>query len=184
MSFGYEVITYGGSETLTLLFNGIAAAIGENNYATLIRLFALFGLGWVLLESVFKQSFMVNVRWFISFLLLYNVLLVPKVTVHIIDRVEDSRTQSVANVPWGLAIFASITSEVGDSITQLVEKTFTPLNDLKYSKTGTVMASNLIKSASQFEITNPDFAKNIREFMQQCVFYDPTTRQIYDARII
>lgn len=187
MSFGYEIITYGGGETLTLLFNGIAAAVGENNYTTLIRIFAMFSLGWILIESTFKQSFVLNAKWFIGFLLAYNILLVPKVTVHVIDRVRHDQMQAVAYVPWGLAIFASIASQVGDTLTQAAEKTFTLPDDLKYSQTGTVMASSLIKSASEFKITDPDFAKNMREFMQQCVFYDVllgkySMQQLYDTQ--
>jgi conjugal transfer mating pair stabilization protein TraG len=172
MPYGYEIITYGGGETLTLLFNGIATVIGDSNYTTMIRLTATLGLFWVLLESTFRNSFALNAKWLIGFILLYNVLLVPKVTVHIIDRVQHDQIQAVDHVPWGLAIFASLSSEIGDTLTHLCEKTFSLPDDLRYGKTGTVMASSLMSAATRFEITNPDFAKNMRSFMQQCVFYD------------
>lgn len=172
MSTGYDIITYGGGQVLTLLFNGIATAVGDNNYNTLIRISALFGLAWVLLESTFRNQFVLNIKWFLGFVLLYNALLVPKVTVHVIDRLQHNQLTTIANVPWGLAFFASITSEIGDHLTRMTEQNFALPDDLKYNQTGTLMASNLIKSASHFEITNSNFAHNMREFMQQCVFYD------------
>lgn len=172
MSTGYDIITYGGGQVLTLLFNGITTAVGDNNYSTLIRISGLFGLAWVLMESTFRNQFILNIKWFLGFVLLYNALLVPKVTVHVVDRLQHNQLTTIANVPWGLAFFASITSEIGDHLTRLTEQNFALPDDLKYNQTGTLMASNLIKSASHFEITNPTFAHNMREFMQQCVFYD------------
>ncbi len=56
MIYTYELVTYGGGETLALLFNGIATAVGESNYITLIRIFGLFGLGWALLESTLNKA--------------------------------------------------------------------------------------------------------------------------------
>ena len=35
-----------------------------------------------------------------------------------------------------------------------------------------VMASNLVTAASTFQVTDPDFEKNLQGFIHQCVFYD------------
>ena len=107
MAYDYTIITYGGGKILTEIFNGIAAAVGSQSYLTIIGLFSFFAFTWIAIESVFKQSFHVNVKWFVGFFLLYNIMLVPKVTVHIDDIIYPDEVNIVQNVPWGLAEFSS-----------------------------------------------------------------------------
>ena len=107
MAYEYTIITYYGGEVLTELFNGISAAVGNQSYLTIIGIFSLFAFTWVAAECVFRQSFHISVKWFAGFFLLYNILLVPKVTVHIKDVVHQNQINIVQNVPWGLAEFAS-----------------------------------------------------------------------------
>ena len=85
MGYAYTVITYGGGPILTEIFNGIAAAVGSTAYASLMGITSLLAFAWIALASSFKQNLSLAIRWFLGFFLLYNLLLVPKVTVHI-DR--------------------------------------------------------------------------------------------------
>lgn len=172
MPYDYTVITYGGGRILTEIFNGIAAAVGSTSYMTLIGIASLFAFAWVALESAFKQNFQMNIRWFAGFFLMYNILLVPKVTVHIEDKINQTEVNVVQNVPWGLAEFSSDITQLFYEITKLAETVYTLPDDLRYAKSGTVMASSLVESANRFTITNPQFANNMTHFMQQCVFYD------------
>jgi conjugal transfer mating pair stabilization protein TraG len=167
----YSVITFGGGDSLQAIFNGVAAAVGSNAYLTLIGIVSLFAFVWVVIESIFRQQFQLNVRWFISFFLIYNILLVPKVTIQIDDRV-DQQTRIVAHVPWGLAEFASDISQIFYNLTQLAESVYSLPNDLRYTQTGTLLASHLVSASQQFTITAPGFSKNLNQFIQQCVFYD------------
>ena len=57
---------------------------------------------------------------------------------------------------------AGTLSQIGDTATKEIEKTFSLPDDLKYHKTGAVMASHLIGSMGQF----------LGNFMTQCVVYD------------
>lgn len=172
MAYEYTVITYYGGRILTELFNGLAAAVGDKSYLTMIGIASLFAFTWVAAECVLKQSFYFSVKWFVGFFLLYNILLVPKVTVHIKDVVHQDQVNVVQNVPWGLAEFASDISQIFYEITKLAESLYSLPDDFRYTHTGSVMASSLIDSANQFSITNPVFAANMDHFMHQCVFYD------------
>ncbi len=186
MAYDYTVITYGGGHILTEVFNGIAAAVGTQSYTTIVGIASLFGLCWVMIETTFKQSLQISIRWFVVFFVMYNLLLVPKVTVHIDDKVTQTQVNIVQNVPWGLAEFASVITQLFNSMTKLAETVYTLPDDLKYSHTGALMASSLIRSANRFVITDPQFANNVDHFMQQCVFYDLllgkyTTKDLFNA---
>jgi len=168
----YEIFTYGGGEILRDLFNGIAAVVGTSSYGTLLKLMGVFGLSWALLETAFHQRFSINIRWFITFFLVMNLILIPKTSVMIIDRVKGSTPYAIENVPMGLAFFASVASRIGDSLTTLTESVFTLPTDFQYHEAGTLMAGSIIRTASQFRITDAAFAADIKSFMQQCVHYD------------
>lgn len=95
----------------------------------------------------------------------------PTCRVHIHDAISHERF-TVANVPWGLGLVAGTLSQMGDVLTREIEKTFSLPDDLKYHKTGAVMASNLIAQSRTFQVTNADLAETLRSFMNQCVVYD------------
>ena len=115
---------------------------------------------------------MVGVGWIALYFMAFYVLFLPKATVNIIDRVQQGKVYAVDNVPLGLAWLANITSAIGDGLTQLTEQNFSLPDDLRYGQTGMVMASNLVTAASTFQVTDPDFDRNLQSFIHQCVFYD------------
>ncbi len=166
------VITYGNGDILRELFNAIAAAMGDSTFRTLIHLSILLAGTWAIGKLMFKRDLMVGVGWIALYFMAFYVLFLPKATVNIIDRVQQGKVYAVDNVPLGLAWLANITTAIGDGLTQLMEQNFSLPDDLRYGQTGMVMASNLVTAASTFQVTDPDFEKNLQGFIHQCVFYD------------
>ncbi len=173
MALEFSVVTYGNGDILREVFNAIAVTMNNNSvYSTLIHLaIGLTGV-WSMLDLIQKRNLIVLVRWFALYYLAFYVVFFPKATVNIIDRVAQGKVYVVDNVPLGLASLASYTSVIGDSLTQLTEQNFSLPDDLRYSQTGMVMASNLVTAASTFQITDPVFENNLQDFISQCVFYD------------
>ncbi len=167
-----SIITYGNGDILREMFNAIAASMGDSSYQTLTHLTLALAGSWMILQMVAKRSLMVSVHWIGLYFLAFYILFLPKATIHIIDRVEQSKVYTVDNVPLGLAMLASYTTIIGDSLTQEIEKNFSMPDDLHYSQTGMVMASQLVTAASTFQITDPVFQENMQDFINQCVFYD------------
>lgn len=167
----WEIFTYDNGEILRLVLNGVAAISGNGAFQTLIRISALFGLLFVLYSLALGLRG-ADLRWFFQFLFVYMVLFVPKVDVVVTDRIDPAQSGVVANVPFALGAFAGWTSLIGDTLTSWMEAINTLPADLKYQQNGAVFASSLVETASQYEITDPDFAENMSAFMRQCVFYD------------
>ena len=57
-------------------------------------------------------------------MLVFSVLIVPRVTVGIVDKTGGSAVKVVANVPFGVAVLGSITSTIGHTLTGLFETAF------------------------------------------------------------
>jgi hypothetical protein len=172
MSFTLPIITYGGGDVLREFFNAIVLSLGDQSFKTLMRLSLLLGGIWALLDSITRRNLMLNARFICLYILVTNLFFVPKVAVEIIDRTQSGKVYAVDHVPLGLAVMANMTSVIGDSLTQLTEKNFTLPDDLRYGKTGMVMAANLVTAASQFQISDSAFSANLQSYVQQCVFYD------------
>ncbi|MEE8302836.1 MAG: conjugal transfer protein TraG N-terminal domain-containing protein, partial [Candidatus Tectomicrobia bacterium] len=168
-----EIHTYGGGEFLVDILRGVVLVVGDSNYESLLRLVIILAFAWVLLNMAFKSQWMQSVHWYLAVFLLIGVLLVPKETVVVIDRIDPSLPANVIDdVPLGLSFFGSLTSRVGDWLTRASEAAYSLPDDMLYSRNGTLFASRLVQDASEFQITNSDFAESMRSFVQQCVFYD------------
>ena len=168
----YELFTLGGGVYLVDLLNAVAAITGGGAYITLAQLAGIAGLVWILFRTAFGGSWRDNAKWVLMFTAIWGAIIVPKATVRVVDRLDPALAPAVvANVPIGLALFASLTSEVGDGLTRLTEQAFTLPNDLTYQRHGMIFGSRLADAVTRMEITDAVFARNLRNYARQCIFY-------------
>ena len=168
----YELFTLGGGTYLVDLLNAVAAITGGGAYVVLAQLAGVAGLGWILFRTAFGGSWKENAKWVLLFVAVWGAMIVPKATVRVVDRLDPALAPAVvANVPVGLAVFASLTSQVGDGLTRLTEQAFTLPNDLRYQRHGLIFGARLADAATRLEVTDAVFARNLRAFARQCVFH-------------
>ena len=168
----YELFTLGGGPYLVDLLNAVAAITSGGAYVTLAQLAGAGGVAWVVFRTAFGGSWRDNAKWILLFVTVWGAMIVPKATVRVVDRLDPALAPGVvANVPIGLALFASVTSQVGDGLTRLTEQAFTLPNDLVYRRHGLIFGARLAATATRLEVTDAVFARNLRNFTRQCVFH-------------
>ena len=168
----YELFTLGGGVYLVDLLNAVAAITGGGAFVTLAQLAGAAGLAWVLFRTAFGGSWKDNAKWMLLFVAVWGAMVVPKATVRVVDRLDPTLAPAVvANVPIGLALFASLTSQVGDGLTRLTEQAFTLPADLAYRRHGLIFGARLAAATTRLEITDAVFARNVRNYARQCVFH-------------
>ncbi len=168
----YELFTLGGGPYLVDLLNAVAAITSGGAYVTLAQLVGAAGVAWIVFRTAFGGSWRDNAKWILLFVTVWGAMIVPKATVRVVDRLDPALAPAVvANVPVGLALFASITSQVGDGLTRLTEQAFTLPNDLVYRRHGLIFGARLAATATRLEVTDAVFARNLRNFTRQCVFH-------------
>jgi len=172
MGHTLEIIVYGSGGIFAEYFNAIVAAIGSDTFKTLLRMTVLLAGTTAIFSAITRRDFLVCVRWFATYYLVFYIIFIPKVDVEVIDRTAGNRGYHVSNVPLGLGILAHLTTTVGDALTQLTDKIFSMPDDLRYSKTGMVMASKIVLASRQFQITDSVLSENMRQFVTHCVFWD------------
>ncbi|MCH9829015.1 MAG: conjugal transfer protein TraG N-terminal domain-containing protein [Gammaproteobacteria bacterium] len=167
----FEIYTYGGGEFLRLVFNGVAALLASDDFIGAIKTALLIGLLALLTQSAFKGTLLNWPSFFIS-LMAYFVMLVPRADVIVVDRIDETQTAVVENVPIGIAFPASLTNHVGDWLTRAFDSLYSLPDDLTYTRTGMLFGNRLLEAARRFEITDERTNMNMSEFWRQCVFYD------------
>jgi len=170
----YEIYTFGNGEVLSGVFNSIAMCMNGDTgtlFEPLKRMALILGTFWAAVSALGGDQAKVLTHWIVPMAIFMNVLFVPTTSVWIHDPITHYH-QKVDNVPHGLAAFASYTSKIGYHITEEVEKVFTLPDDLRYQKSGSLFASNIMQKAKSFHITNADLEENMRSFVGQCVLYD------------
>ena len=168
-----EVFTIGGGEYIVNVFNAVAAWTGQGGYKSLIQVVLVMGFAMACLTIAFNSDWRAWINWFLQATLMYACLMVPRVDVQVVDRINPSLAPSfVANVPLGLGIMASFTSQVGDYLTTSAETVFGMPNDMQYSTNGMVYGARLIDAQRGLRLNDPEFATNLDEHIRNCVFYD------------
>ncbi|MFZ5665742.1 MAG: conjugal transfer protein TraG N-terminal domain-containing protein [Pseudomonadota bacterium] len=168
-----EIFTVGGGDYLVNVFQAVAAWTGNGGYKSLIQVVMVMGLGLSALTLAFNQDWRAWINWFLGATLIYSCLMVPRLDVHVTDRLNPSLAPAnVSNVPLGLALMASFTSQVGDYLTGSAEVVFGLPGDLNYSKNGMIYGARLYDATRSLRISDPEFAANLDEHFRQCVFYD------------
>jgi len=168
-----EIFTVGGGEYIVNVLNAVAAWTGAGGYKSLIQVALVMGMVLAVIVVAFNQDWRAWLNWFLGATLIYMCLMVPRMDVHVTDRVNPSLAPAtVANVPLGLALMASFTSQAGDYLTRSAELIFGLPDDLNYSKNGMIYGARLLESTRSLRISDPEFAANFDEHVRQCVFYD------------
>lgn len=174
MSSMLDVYVYGNGDLFRECFNAIATTMSAGEFSSVIKFSVLFAGIWCIFGYIQTKSLMVFVKWMLVYLFVMDALFLPTKSINIQDMTYDGAGPAyvVDNIPAGLAILASFTTSIGVDLTELLDETFTLPDDMRYSKTGLVMASRLVTAASQFQVTDPTFSGNLQQFIKECVNYD------------
>lgn len=167
----WELYTYGGGDFLRMVFNGIASIFGNNDYGVAITIAALCGLLSVMIMGAFRRGEL-NIQWLIAIIMIYQIALVPKTDIIIVDEVVPANSAVVSNVPMGLSATATIFSRFSRWATIAMETVFSMPNNIRYRGNGLLFANTLVEESSRFEFTTPQMSSNFSEFWKSCVYYD------------
>lgn len=168
-----EVFTVGGGEYLVNTFNAVAAWTGGGGYKSLLRVVMVMGLIYSLLVVTFTLNYRAWLNWFLQATAIYLCLMVPTVDIKVTDRINPALAPAtVSNVPLGLGLLASLTTQIGDWLTRTAETVFVMPNELNYSSNGMVYGARLFDATRNFNIRDAEFSTNLENHFKNCLFGD------------
>lgn len=166
----YEIFTYGGGNYLVEVLNALVRIMNGNAFTTALKISLMFGLFSILFDIAMNGNFTKGIKYYISFLLIYNLLFVPKVDVIITDPINQIRTdRKVDNIPFGLGFMAHTISSLGNWMTDIFGMNFALPNDLQYNKNGILLGSKIINDTLNTRMTDDRTNGNINNYIRQCI---------------
>jgi conjugal transfer mating pair stabilization protein TraG len=182
----FEIYAYGNVDTLTGVFNAIAAIMGGADYFGLIKTIAVTGVLVAAFSGLFTPGRFHGWGWLMGFLMLYYALFLPKADVVIIDKLGSQSPVAVGNVPLGVAFFGHATSKVGDVMTRFFETAFQVIPntnaqlpvELSYQKNGVMFGNRLIQASRRANVADPQLRTDLISFVYNCTVYDLQDRTI------
>ena len=176
----FEIYAYGNVDTLTGVFNAIAAIMGGAHYLGLIKTVGITGVLVAAFAGLFTPGRFAGWGWFLGFMLVYNAMFLPKVDVVVVDKLGSQAPVAIGNVPIGVAFFGHYTSLVGDVMTRFFETAFQVIPDtnaqlpseLAYQKNGVMFGNRLIQASRAATIGDPQLRTDLIAYVYNCTIYD------------
>ncbi|MEQ9418079.1 MAG: conjugal transfer protein TraG N-terminal domain-containing protein [Salinisphaeraceae bacterium] len=180
----YEIFAIGDSRFLFEVMKGIALITNTDDFRGLVSVGFLLGVLLVSIRAVMDTKFEIQ-HALIAFII-YGVMFIPKGTV-IIEDVYTGATQTVDNVPVGVAAIGQTVSTIGVALTELFEQGFSPVGSTTAPYEGIFEEAFTKPLYALLNLRNVTFSPdgpqgqlrhNIPEYVARC-----TMRGISDRRL-
>lgn len=175
----WEIYAYQNADSLFGVFNASAAIHASGDYASAVAAVAFCGFVAALIAYAFAPEKLQGWKWLASVVLVFGILIVPKVTVGIIDKTGGSPVKVVDNVPFGVALLGSLTSTIGHTLTGLFETAFQVIPgagalpaELSYQQNGLMFGNRLVRETGNVVFQDPAFRTDLVNFIHNCAMYD------------
>ena len=175
----WEIYAYQNADSLFGVFNAAAAIHASNDYSAALAAVAFCGFVAALVAYAFAPEKLQGWKWLATVVLVFSVLIVPKVTIGIVDKTGGSPVKVVGNVPFGVAMLGGITSTIGNTLTGLFETAFQVIPgvgalpaELSYQRNGLMFGNRLIRETGNVVFQDPAFRTDLINFIHNCTTYD------------
>ena len=175
----WEIYAYQNADSLFGVFNAAAAIHASGDYASAIAAVAYCGFVAALIAYAFAPEKLQGWKWLATVVLVFGILIVPRVTVGVVDRTGGSAVRVVDNVPFGVAVLGSLTSTIGHTLTGLFETAFQVIPgmgalpaELSYEQNGLMFGNRLIRETGNVVFQDPAFRTDLVNFIHNCTTYD------------
>jgi conjugal transfer mating pair stabilization protein TraG len=171
MGIQFAVHTYGHSDAMFLVLNGIKMIMATSFFSSLIQLVAFLSVSYYAilgmagatdgrLQQYFLKTFAV--------VLVVGALLTPKADMLVIDRVSGKK-EIVSGLPYAFVIPVGTLEAIGAGITSSFEQAFSKVASTPFKDYGLVFGHRMVQESRNFKIANPEFARNMNTFLSRCV---------------
>jgi len=175
----WEIYAYQNADSLFGIFNAAATIHGSGDYMAAVAAVAFCGFIAALVAYAFAPEKLQGWKWLATVLLVFSVLIVPRVTVGVVDSTGAPRVMACACVPCGVAFAGRVAATGGPTLTALCDRAFRasrgagpPPGNLNGGKNGLVCATRLIRETGGVAFQDPNFRTDLVNFIHNCTMYD------------
>ncbi len=173
----FDIYTLGAGYYLEKIFNALVMIL-NGNFISVMKVACIGAVAVLAVRAGVNNDFKAAVKWFLGVTVLVSLFLTTKATVHIHDKLPDSygrmsAPRTVTNVPWGLALMGSLTSQVGNSIAERFDMALAGVyNNKAYQETGILFGSKIVEDISKLRIMDSRVKQFMLQFYKKCIVPD------------
>lgn len=167
-----NVYVLGYGEMFSQVLNAISTFIYGKGFSSLVQAGALVGVILSSIHYLKSRDPMVYGKWFLTYTLITSTAIAPNTSVQIQDLTQQGKVLKVDKVPSVLAIGANILTRIGFGLGESFDMLFSMPDDLKYTQTGMLFASKLMKDMHQQQITDSSLKGEFSEYFKNCIVGD------------
>lgn len=172
------VYAYGNVDALYGIFNAVAMVMKSDDFKDMIRVAVVIGFAVVATLAALPGNLSKSWNWFLAVTVLTSALLVPKADVSVVDKLGHQATRVVADVPWTLALLASVKTSVGATLTGMFETAFQTIPaasvalpaELSYQEHGMMFGSRLVQKSREAEALSVYAKFDLVQYIRNCIF--------------
>jgi conjugal transfer mating pair stabilization protein TraG len=166
------VYVIANGELFRQTFNAIVTLVYSKSFLSAQAVTFIFSL-YMIMHDYFKTGKMNGFfTWFAMYVAMANVVLLPKVSLEIIDSSNPGAVYTVDHVPFGLGYPFSIITSLGYTMQRTFEMAYHMPDDETYSKTGMLFGSQLFRLSTGAQAMSSDVQQDLNQFVKNCVIGD------------
>ena len=152
--------------------NAVVTLVHTNTFGTALTIGTLFSILGGILKYMHKHDLTVLGKWFAIYFGVTVIMLLKIGKPLVIYDISNSKSYEVANVPYGLALPASIITSVSYGLVQAFEMAFSMPDDVQYHKTGMLFGSKLFRLSTEIQVEDPKVKAELNDYVKNCVLGD------------
>lgn len=165
-----EVYTTGGGYYLWDLFNYLAIFTGNGGWMEMLTIGIIAGVIWQVVKFALSGSMQGTWQYLVLLATVGALGVGPKSRVIILDSTFPLEIYgAVDNVPYSVALVASMTSKTSHTLTRRMETLLATPENLTYQRNGMIVGSALIAQAARWRAVTPSIQTNLVNFMENCM---------------
>lgn len=175
-----SVYVFTAGKTTCEVFNAVSAFMKTGAFSKAMSIGVIFSIIGCAIQYIKTHDLMALLKWFCVYFCVSFLLVGVKTNVAIFDLTDSMNPYFVDNVPYGIAMPASIITSVEAGLTKGIEDVFHTPNDVSYATTGMLFGAQLFNAVNNGSMTLDSATRNnFNHFVRQCIVPDILINQKY-----
>jgi conjugal transfer mating pair stabilization protein TraG len=170
-------------ELYSELLGTMGLFIKHDSFMSLLRMSALIGVIMASVGYLKERNPLVYAKWFVGYILIVQVLILPKTDV-LIDDIASQKQRVVENVPVLFAATASLMTSLGVELAERYDALLSLPRALTYTQSGVLAGSHIVQASRLFDIVDVELKQEVANYMQQCVMGDVHLNHKYTLQVL
>ena len=167
------VYVFTAGNTTSQVFNAVSAFMKTDAFGHAMSIAVMFSIVAGVVSYIKTHDLTALLKWFAVYFCVSFLLVGVKTDVAIFDLTNPMNPYFVDNVPYGIAIPASIITSLEAGLTQGLEDVFHTPDDVSYDTTGMLFGAQLFNAVNNGSFVLDSTTKdNFNHFVRQCIVPD------------